>query len=325
MDLSLKGMRALVCGSSQGIGKEIAIELANEGVEILLIARNEEKLNSVLNELSKKNNQNHRYIVADFENESDLKNKIEKFTSDNKIKIDILINNSGGPPPGKITDAKISDFEKYMKMHLHCSHLLSQLFLPSMKKNRYGRIINIISISVKSPINNLGVSNTVRWAMASWAKTLSNEVAEYGVTVNNILPGFTMTERLRSLINNTAKTQKIDPEQIEENYLNLIPSKRFGEPEEIAYLATFLSSKKASYINGKFQYSDAIFNQMFLVVYSAATQLAKEQTFQFPDYSETALVLHGNTERMDIGGWNHRDCDFVNKSENAENSSDSSN
>jgi len=206
MDLSLKGMRALVCGSSQGIGKEIAIELANEGVEVLLIARNEEKLNSVLNELSKKNNQNHRYIVA--------------------------------------------DFEKYMKMHLHCSHLLTQLFLPNMKKNRYGRIINIISISVKSPINNLGVSNTVRWAMASWAKTLSNEVAEYGITVNNILPGFTMTERLRSLINNTAKTQKIDPEQIEENYLNIIPSKRFGEPEEIAYLVTFLSSKKASYING---------------------------------------------------------------------------
>ena len=135
-------------------------------------------------------------------------------------------------------------------MHLHCSHLLTQLFLPNMKKNRYGRIINIISISVKSPINNLGVSNTVRWAMASWAKTLSNEVAEYGITVNNILPGFTMTERLRSLINNTAKTQKIDSEQIEENYLNIIPSKRFGEPEEIAYLATFLSSKKASYING---------------------------------------------------------------------------
>ena len=161
-----------------------------------------------------------------------------------------MINNSGGPPPGKITDAKISDFEKYMKMHLHCSHLLTQLFLPNMKKNRYGRIINIISISVKSPINNLGVSNTVRWAMASWAKTLSNEVAEYGITVNNILPGFTMTERLRSLINNTAKTQKIDPEQIEENYLNIIPSKRFGDPEEIAYLATFLSSKKASYING---------------------------------------------------------------------------
>ena len=200
MDLSLKGMRALVCGSSQGIGKEIAIELANEGVEVLLIARNEEKLNSVLNELSKKNNQNHSYIVADFENESDLKNKIEKFTSDNKIKIDILINNSGGPPPGKITDAKISDFEKYMKMHLHCSHYLSTSLIPIMQEKKFGRIINIIS--------------------------------------------------MRSLINNTAKTQKIDPEQIEENYLNIIPSKRFGDPEEIAYLATFLSSKKASYING---------------------------------------------------------------------------
>ena len=119
-----------------------------------------------------------------------------------------------------------------------------------MKEARFGRIINITSTSVKQPIKGLGISNTIRGAVANWAKTLSFELGEFGITVNNILPGFTMTERLRSLINNTAKTQKIDPEQIEENYLNIIPSKRFGDPEEIAYLATFLSSKKASYING---------------------------------------------------------------------------
>ena len=170
--INLKNKKAVITGATGGIGYSIIEKFHSEGVNVLGSGTNEEKLNSVLNELSKKNNQNHSYIVADFENESDLKNKIEKFTSDNKIKIDILINNSGGPPPGKITDAKISDFEKYMKMHLHCSHLLSQLFLPNMKKNRYGRIINIISISVKSPINNLVVSNTVRCAMASWAKTL---------------------------------------------------------------------------------------------------------------------------------------------------------
>ena len=250
MNLSLKGTRALVCGSSQGIGKEIAIELASEGVEVILVARNEKKLDSVLNQLSKKNDQKHKYIVADFRNEIDLKNKIEKFTKKNKFNFDILINNTGGPPPGKIEEADISDFEKYMKMHLYCSHILSQLLLPNMKKNRFGRILNIISISVKSPINNLGVSNTVRWAMASWAKTLSNEVAEFGITVNNILPGFTMTERLESLIENSAKTQKVLPKKIKNNYLNIIPSKRFGEPQEIAYLVAFLCSRKSGYING---------------------------------------------------------------------------
>ena len=145
---------------------------------------------------------------------------------------------------------KEQSWDEVMNTNLKGAFHSTKIVLKQMMRNKYGRIINIISISVKSPINNLGVSNTVRWAMASWAKTLSNEVAEYGVTVNNILPGFTMTERLRSLINNTAKTQKIDPKQIEENYLNIIPSKRFGDPEEIAYLATFLSSKKASYING---------------------------------------------------------------------------
>ena len=250
MDLSLKGMRALVCGSSQGIGKEIAIELSNEGVEVVLIARSEENLKKVLNQLSTKNNQKHHYIIANFEDDNDLNGKIKSFGETHGNNFDILINNAGGPPPGKIINAGVSDFEKYMKMHLHCNHILTKYCLNNMKDNGYGRIINIISISVKSPIDNLGVSNTVRWAVASWAKTLSNEVAEYGITVNNVLPGFTMTERLENLINNNARTQKVEPEKIEDDYKNIIPSKRFGKPEEIASLVTFLSSKKAGYING---------------------------------------------------------------------------
>ncbi|MAD59299.1 MAG: short-chain dehydrogenase [Flammeovirgaceae bacterium] len=250
MDLSLKGMRALVCGSSQGIGKEIAIELSNEGVEVVLIARSEENLKKVLNQLSTKNNQKHHYIIANFEDDNDLNGKIKNFGETHGKNFDILINNTGGPPPGKIINAGVSDFEKYMKMHLHCNHILTKYCLNNMKDNGYGRIINIISISVKSPIDNLGVSNTVRWAVASWAKTLSNEVAEYGITVNNVLPGFTMTERLENLINNNARTQKVEPEKIEDDYKNIIPSKRFGKPEEIASLVTFLSSKKAGYING---------------------------------------------------------------------------
>ena len=250
MDLSLKGMRALVCGSSQGIGKEIAIGLSKEGVEVILMARSEENLKKVIYQLSTNNNQNHQYIIANFEDDNDLNEKIKNFGETHDKNFDILINNTGGPPPGKIINAEVGDFEKYMKMHLHCSHLLTKYCLNNMKDNGYGRIINIISISVKSPIDNLGVSNTVRWAVASWAKTLSNEVAEYGITVNNVLPGFTMTERLENLINNNARTQKVEPEKIEDDYKNIIPSKRFGKPEEIASLVTFLSSKKAGYING---------------------------------------------------------------------------
>ena len=250
MDLSLKGMRALVCGSSQGIGKEIAIGLSKEGVEVILMARSEENLKKVINQLSTNNNQNHQYIIANFEDDNDLNEKIKNFGETHDKNFDILINNTGGPPPGKIINAEVGDFEKYMKMHLHCSHLLTKYCLNNMKDNGYGRIINIISISVKSPIDNLGVSNTVRWAVASWAKTLSNEVAEYGITVNNVLPGFTMTERLENLINNNARTQKVEPKKIEDDYKNIIPSKRFGKPEEIASLVTFLRSKKAGYING---------------------------------------------------------------------------
>lgn len=249
MNLSLKGKRAIVCGSTQGIGKSIAIKLAENGASVTLIARNENKLKNVIKEIKDINSNEHNYIVSDFNDVDTLEKKFTDYLNKD-FKPSILINNTGGPPPGEISKASKKDFKDYMSMHLHTSHYLSTSILPIMKKEKYGRIINIISISVKAPIDNLGVSNTVRWAMASWAKTLSNEVAEYGITVNNILPGFTDTERLRSLMKNRALSSKTTTKEITNNTISNIPAKRFGKPEEVADATTFLCSKAASYING---------------------------------------------------------------------------
>jgi 3-oxoacyl-[acyl-carrier protein] reductase len=249
MNLSLKGKRAIVCGSTQGIGKSIAIKFAENGASVTLIARNENKLKNVIDELSDINSNKHNYIVSDF-NDIDILEKNFTDYLDKGFKPSILINNTGGPPPGEISKASKKDFENYMSMHLHTSHYLSTSLLPIMKKEKYGRIVNIISVSVKAPIDNLGVSNTVRWAMASWAKTLSNEVAKDGITVNNILPGFTDTERLRSLLKNRALASKTTIKEITNNTISNIPARRFGKPEEVADATTFLCSKAANYING---------------------------------------------------------------------------
>lgn len=249
MNLSLKGKRAIVCGSTQGIGKSIAIKLAENGASVTLIARNENKLKNVIKEIKDINSNEHNYIVSDFNDIDTLEKKFTDYLNKD-FKPSILINNTGGPPPGEISKASKKDFKDYMSMHLHTSHYLSTSLLPIMKKEKYGRIINIISISVKAPIDNLGVSNTVRWAMASWAKTLSNEVAEYGITVNNILPGFTDTERLRSLMKKRALSLKTTTKEITNITISNIPAKRFGKPEEVADATTFLCSKAAGYING---------------------------------------------------------------------------
>ena len=249
MKNSLIGKTAIICGSSQGIGKSIANILAQSGVSIILLARNKNKLKEVYDNLNTDYKQSHKIIVCDLENNKTLKNKIDDLKKSN-LYPDIIINNSGGPPPSQILDAQIDDFDKYIKSHLFSSHLLTKAFIPNMKKNQFGRIINIISISVKAPIKNLGVSNTIRWAMASWAKTLSNEVAKYGITVNNILPGFTDTERLRSLLESRSLNERVSIDYIEKQYKNNIPAGRFGSPEDIANGALFLCSNKANYING---------------------------------------------------------------------------
>src|SRR5688572_23441450 len=191
MYLDLADKRAIVCGSTQGIGKASAIELASMGASITLIARNEEKLRTVLNELDASRGQKHNYIVADFSRSQELKNKVEEFLSSNVV--DILVNNTGGPPAGLAINAKPEDFVKAFSEHLLCNHILTQAVVPGMKSKKYGRIINIISTSVKIPIKGLGVSNSIRGAVASWSKTLANELGQFGITVNNVLPGSTMT------------------------------------------------------------------------------------------------------------------------------------
>ena len=196
MNLSLRNKRAVVCGSTQGIGKAIAEELSRQGVNLTLIARDKEALENVVKKLDTSLGQSHDYLCVDFSDDN-FENKISDLSS---LNIDILINNTGGPASGPITDANPDDFLLAFKMHLLNNQLLIKKVIDNMKKNSFGRIINIISTSVKAPIPGLGVSNTIRAAVANWAKTLSLELGPYGITVNNILPGFTSTNRLKSLI-----------------------------------------------------------------------------------------------------------------------------
>ncbi len=245
MDLNLTGKRALVCGSTQGMGLSIAKELANQNAQVTLFARNEDVLKDVVKQLP---GEGHDYLVADFD---DL-NRVKEQTIEGLQKGDyhLLINNSGGPAPGKLYEAEIADFEVAMKRHLFVSQTLLQLILPGMQKANYGRVVNIISTSVKVPIPGLGVSNTVRGAMASWAKTMANELGQFGITVNNILPGFINTGRITSLIVNRSKAQGRSEEEIKNEMVSSIPSGRFGEPGEIADYAAFLCSPSGAYING---------------------------------------------------------------------------
>lgn len=245
MDLNLKGRRALVCGSTQGMGLAIAKELNNQGASITLFARNEEEMKKIVAELDGDGND---YLVADFNDLSSVESCIKEGL--NKGDYHILINNTGGPSSGKIEEATLDDFQTAMTRHLHVSHSLSQMVLPGMKKAQFGRIVNIISTSVKIPINGLGVSNTVRGAMASWAKTMANELGQFGITVNNILPGFINTGRIKSLVAQRSTAQSKSEQEIKDGMMSTIPAGRFGEPEEIADYAAFLCSNSGAYING---------------------------------------------------------------------------
>lgn len=248
MDLNLKGKVAIVCGSTQGIGKASAIELASLGATVILLARNEEKLKAVLNELPTPAGQQHRFAATDFSFPEKVKPVIEKICV--QTDVHILVNNTGGPPAGQAIDSSPEDFLKAMNAHLISSQILVQACVPSMKKNKYGRIINIISTSVKIPIRGLGVSNTVRGAMASWAKTLSLELASFGITVNNVLPGSTKTGRIESLVNSKAEKTGRPAEDIRQEMINEIPAGRMAEASEVASAVAFLATPAAGYING---------------------------------------------------------------------------
>ncbi len=245
----MNNRNALVCGSSKGIGASTAIELSKLGVSITLLARDKDSLENVFNNLSTSDNQNHNVIIADFDNPVELKEKIDEYVKQNPP-IHILINNSGGPKPGPIIDANIEDFIAAFNRHLICNHILVQALVPRMKEENFGRIINITSTSVKQPIKGLGISNTIRGAVANWAKTLSFELGEFGITVNNILPGYTDTQRLQEIFLNKSKKSNFDIESIVSDAHSQIPLGRFADPKETAKAICFLASEDASYING---------------------------------------------------------------------------
>jgi 3-oxoacyl-[acyl-carrier protein] reductase len=248
MDLNLSAKRAIVCGSTRGIGKAIALELAELGASITLIARNKDALVATVGELPRDHAQRHEYLVADFRRPDELRTAIADYVLDHEVHI--LINNTGGPPPGQAIDADVSEFVEAFSAHLVCNQILTQAVVPGMKKAGFGRIINIISTSVKMPIRGLGVSNTIRGAVANWSKTLSVELAPYGITVNNVLPGATVTDRLIEL--NRAKAEKTGKpfDTVMEEMRKEIPAGRLAEPREVAVAAAFLASPAAGYING---------------------------------------------------------------------------
>lgn len=248
MDLNLKGKNALVCGSSKGIGKAAAAELAKLGANVTLVARTAAILADLVQSLDTSMGQRHDFLQADFTHSADLKRKIKGLTIQKTIHI--LVNNTGGPPGGSVSESTPAEFEQAFHNHLICSHLLTQAVLPRMKEAGFGRIINIISTSVKQPIEGLGVSNTVRAAMANWAKTLSFEVGAYGITVNNVLPGFTKTDRLTELIQARSDRTGETKEAIIESMTREVPAGRFAAPSEIGGVIAFLASPAAGYISG---------------------------------------------------------------------------
>lgn len=248
LSTDLTGKTALIAGSTQGIGLATAQSMAVSGASCVLIARNETALKQAISTLDVTKGQSHQYLVADFSNPENVREVAGVFFGQQSVHI--LVNNSGGPAAGKAIDAVTDAFLQAFNQHLICNHILATLAAPGMKAAGYGRIINIISTSVKIPLKNLGVSNTIRGAVASWAKTMANELGEFGITVNNVLPGATSTGRLESIINNKASKTGVDTTAVEEEMLAEIPAGRFGRPEEIAAVVTFLASPAAAYVNG---------------------------------------------------------------------------
>ena len=248
LSLDLKGKTALIGGSTQGIGLASAQAMSSMGARCVLISRNEEKLQAAVRTLDTANGQQHGYLVADYAHTDQVRDVVTAFVKDNTVHI--LVNNSGGPAGGPVTKAKPEEFLAAFQQHLICNHIITLLVAEGMKTAGYGRIINIISTSVKIPLKDLGVSNTIRGAVASWAKTMANELGPYAITVNNVLPGATSTERLSTILNNKSAKTGMAKEEVEQEMMAEIPARRFGKPEEIAAMVAFLASPAAAYVNG---------------------------------------------------------------------------
>jgi 3-oxoacyl-[acyl-carrier protein] reductase len=248
MNLDLSGKTALVCGSTQGLGYASAAELALLGCNVILLARNETKLIEAVKSLAVSKEQTHGYLVADFTNIEIVKNVINELVKNRAVHI--LVNNTGGPAGGSALSATSDEFVEAFNNHLINNHNLTQAVVPGMKAAAFGRIVNIISTSVKMPLAGLGVSNTIRGAVASWAKTLATELGPFGITVNNVLPGFTKTSRADYVIAQKAVDTGKTAKQVLDEIVAEIPVRRIGDPQEFGAAVAFLCSPAAAYING---------------------------------------------------------------------------
>lgn len=249
MDLDLGGKHALVCGGSAGIGRAAAIALAELGADVTVLSRSREALDALVRTLPKpKPGQGHAWIDADVADTATLRAKVE--AAGNARPFAILVNNTAGPAAGAIVDATAEQFLDTFQRHLLANHALVQALVPGMRRIGYGRIVNVISTSVREPIRGLGVSNTIRGAVASWAKTLATELGPDGITVNNVLPGYTRTQRLDEIIAGRVDATGKDPEAIAGAMRETVPLRRFAEAREVGDVIAFLASPAAAYVSG---------------------------------------------------------------------------
>ena len=248
MIISLKSKKALVGGSSKGLGNAVAYQLAMSGASVTLVSSNKDRLIKTVNDLRNKTGINHDYLVVDYNNFEDYKKIIKKYLDTNPI--DILINNTQGPKGGDVMNVSIEDYQKSFDLLFKSVVFTTMLAIENMKKNKWGRIINMASMSVKEPLSYLALSNSIRSAVTTWGKTLSNDLGLYNITVNNILTGYFDTERINQLNLDKAKKLNIDVEEVYNTMKELVPLKRIGDPKEFSYLVTFLASDNAAYING---------------------------------------------------------------------------
>lgn len=246
---SLKGKHALVCGATQGIGRACAVELAKLGATVSVMARHQEALEQVSRELATAHGQTHRFVVADFSNWENVAEAAQQHVSAHGP-VHILVNNTGGPPAGALIESSQNDLASAFAQHVLCNQALAQATAPGMRDAQYGRIVNIISTSVVTPIKGLGVSNTIRGAVANWARTLAHELAPFGITVNNVLPGYTATNRLSALLQGRANRAGSTLSEVEQQIKATIPMGRFADPSELGAVVAFLASPAASYISG---------------------------------------------------------------------------
>ena len=246
MKIDLSGKKALVGGSSKGIGLGIARELAESGASVCLMARNESRLKEIVDQLP--NSSNHSYLVVDFSKFEEYKLKIEQYIQNNHV--DILVNNTQGPPAGNSLSKNIDSYQEAFDLLFKSVVHTTSLVIPKMQKNKWGRIINVTSVSVKEPLNYLVLSNSIRSAVVAWAKSLSVDLGPDGITVNSILTGYFDTERIKELNKEKSKSLKITETEVLDKMKSLVPVSRLGQPKEYGYLISFLSSDQASYING---------------------------------------------------------------------------